>query len=871
MGAYLGAEPATAIAASEATDWSRLVSRARRDEALEREIESILGEMTLEEKLGQMIQAEVQQFKPGDIETYKIGSGLNGAGVWPAKNRFSSPLVWAEMVDGYWSAAERSFAGRPFRIPFAWATDAVHGHNNLFNATVFPHNLGLGATRDAELIRRIGEVTAAELAASGMDWTFAPTVAVPLDARWGRFYEGYSQDPEVVRSFAEAMVLGLQGDEHDARSAELRVLSSIKHWIGDGGTRWGVDRGANYCSEEELLELHAPGYAAALAAGAQVVMVSFSSWVHERNYDFTPEVGLPYNGKMHGSRYLIRDVLKERMGFDGVVLTDWDGHCEVTKCTLKDARYCINAGADILMVEARGDWLAILDHTRRDLEEGHIVPERIDDAVRRILRVKWRSTLREKVRPAEREVVRDADRIVGCAAHRTVAREAVRKSLVLLKNDGRLLPLARNRRVLVAGSAADSLPKHLGGWSLSWQSNHLAPEDFPSALTLAGALQAALEPGCFVRHRSGELLGDTGADVAVVALGEDAYAEMMGDIRPWDSLEYASLKPSYAHDLALLHELNAARVPVVCVYFGGRPLYMNEEINLSRSFIAAWLPGIAGEGIADLLLRAPDSSVEHEFTGTLPCAWPATPYGFRLTRPMEPHTHGSHPEYAGDDEVLFPVGYGLRVANAVTAPRYRLYPRATVADPAPALNDLVLLGPGEDPRLTLRIAGNGFWVGADVSRVQRTEALLGELQPINRKGVNDAVHVYFNGRIASLYLQLPDWNVEDMRGYLAAKAELAFDIRIHALGKGPVRLSAHNRFPSVGVWDATSLFVGLPVGEWTRVRIPLRELAAAGSDFSKVNVPFMLHTEAEMRFDIGDLRWEIATAHDEHLRGSENG
>lgn len=840
-------------------EWDTMVSAREPDPVLENKIETILAQMTLEEKLGQMLQAEVQQLSPQDIKTYKIGSALNGAGVWPGKDRYSSPQTWARQIHDYWKASSESFEGRPFSIPFAWATDAVHGHNNLFKATVFPHNIGLGATRDSELISRIGRVTAVELAASGMDWTFAPTVAVPLDARWGRFYEGYSQDPEVIRAFASSMVRGLEESEYGVPS-ETSVLSSIKHWIGDGGTRWGVDRGTNYCSEDELREIHAVGYTSAIAAGAQVVMVSFSAWGNSSNYDFTPDVGSPYNFKMHGSRYLITDVLKNQMGFDGVVLTDWDGHCEVSKCTLKDARYCINAGADILMVEARGDWLAILEQTKEDIEAGHILQERIDDATRRILRVKLRSSLPGKAAPLDRSIVKQADQIVGCAEHRTVAREAVRKSLVLLKNENHLLPLSRTARVLLAGSASNSLSKQLGGWSLSWQSNVLSPEEFPTAKTLSMALHENMAPGAITVHDSATSLDPARYDAAIVAIGEDAYAEMMGDIRPWRSLHYASLKPTYAEDVELLRSIHSAGIPIICVYFGGRPLYLNEELNLSSSFVVAWLPGIAGEGIMDVLLRSVEGTAQHDFTGSLPCHWPATPYGFRLLHPLEKEVHGLHPEYAGDQEALFPLGYGLQYAKpSAPTPTFSLSSMLPQPLPATATRDLILLGSHPDLRFSPRIAGNGFWVGADVSRSIPTDALLGRVEPIDHVDYNDGFHIFFNGRIASLYFEFPDWHVEDMRGYLQARADLLFSIRMHEQTTGPVRLSAHNTYPSVGVFDATELFVQLPVGKWTQVRVPLAQIEAAGSDFSKINVPFMLHTDAAMRFDIADLRWAIPT------------
>jgi beta-glucosidase len=844
---------------SDATDsWHQLKLPSRRDERTEVEIEHTLSQMSLDEKLGQMIQAEVQQLRPEDIERYKIGSSLNGAGVWPNKNRFSTPHEWAAMVEAFWTASERSFADRPFRIPFAWATDAVHGHNNLFGATIFPHNIGLGATRDPALIRRIGRVTAREIAAGGMDWTFAPTVTISMDTRWGRFYEGYSQDVEVVRAFAAEMVRGLQGDLDT--DPDTRILSSIKHWLGDGGTRWGIDRGTAFATERELRDVHAVPYLAALAAGAQVVMLSFSSWEHEQNYDFEPEHGPAYNHKLHGSRYLITDVLKDQLGFDGIVLTDWDGQCEVSKCTLKDARYCINAGADVLMIEARADWLAILDQTKRDLERGLITQDRIDDAVRRVLRVKKRSALAGRIEPTRRASVQNAAAIVGCKAHREVAREAVRKSLVLLKNDRGLLPLDPNRRVLVAGSAARNLSKHTGGWSLSWQSADIGPADIPHATTIAAALEAALPAGncVFLEDDDGAPLPG-GVEVAVVAIGEDAYAEMMGDIRPWRSLEYAALKPSYRKDRTLLQRLRAAGIPIVCVFFGGRPLYLTEEINLSDSFVVAWLPGIAGEGIADVLLRDGAGRVQHDFHGRLPHPWPKTPYSFRLAAHAGDVPDGGHPAYQGDRETLFPLGFGLDYAAPqvdIAAPFPVYVPPAP--PPAPEVtSSFVLLGPRADPDLTLRIAGNGFWVGADVSRREPSDALLGQLQPIDHLGVKDAFHVYFNGRIASLYLKFPEWVTRDLRGYLDARADLVFDLRMHAPVNGPIRLSAHDCYPSEGVLRAEPWFQRAPIGAWAAIRVPLIDIANAGSDFANVNVPFMLHTDVEMTFDIGHIRWEL--------------
>ena len=341
-------------------DWPRIQSQVAQDPEAEAFIADIVSRMTLEEKVGQMIQPDLREVTPDEVTEYKLGSILNGGGRFrvtintrPRRNGPRLPRLSIRPVAS-------AFDGRGFRIPFAWATDAVHGHNNVFGATLFPHNIGLGAARNPDLIRQIGAVTAAEITATGLDWTFAPTVAVPRDYRWGRVYEGYSEDPAVVHAYASAMVDGLQGEGAE-RFGHDRVLSTVKHWIGDGGTLDGVDRGENHYTEDYLINLHAAGYLSALESGAQVVMASFNSWHNSKNYDVMGSGN--YNYKIHGSRYLITDVLKEKMGFDGVVVTDWNGHSELNDCTAGDCPQVVLAGNDIIMVTARQDWQEFYKNT----------------------------------------------------------------------------------------------------------------------------------------------------------------------------------------------------------------------------------------------------------------------------------------------------------------------------------------------------------------------------------------------------------------------------------------------------------------------------------------------------------------------------
>jgi len=513
--------------------WPRISSAIPPDPAIEAEVARLLGLMTLEEKLGQMIQPELAQLTPADVTDFKIGSALNGAGIWPGGDRHATVASWVETVDTFWAAAEAAYAGRGFRIPFMWATDAVHGNNNVYGATIFPHNIGLGAAGDPDLVRRIGRATAEEILATGMDWTFAPTVTTPRDRRWGRYYEGYSEDPELVHAYAAAMVEGLQGDAAALRAGR-GVISTVKHWVADGGTVDGGDRGTARCPEDLVRNIHAAGFYAAIGAGAQCVMISFSSWEHPANYDHSPGRGEPYNHKVHGSKHLITDVLKDAIGFDGIVLSDWDAHAEVANCTIGDAGYAINAGLDVLMVAGRTAWQSVYTTAAHQVRAGIIPMSRIDDAVARVLRVKLRAGLWDRSRPARRGAG-----TVGGPRHQALSREAARRSVVLLKNTAGVLPLHRTARILAAGSAAHDISKQAGGWTLTWQGDDVVPGDLPGATTIADALRAAA-PATVVDPDAARIRPDD-YDVAVVVLGEESYAEMRGTFKPWRSIGYADL------------------------------------------------------------------------------------------------------------------------------------------------------------------------------------------------------------------------------------------------------------------------------------------------------------------------------------------
>ncbi|MER7836882.1 glycoside hydrolase family 3 N-terminal domain-containing protein [Streptomyces sp. NPDC096040] len=840
------------------TDWPKAGSAIPLPPERERRIEEILAQLTLEEKIGQMIQPELAELTAQDVRDYHIGSALNGAGIWPEGNRQAGQADWIKTVDAFWEAAESRYEGRPFRIPFMWATDAVHGHNNVRGATVFPHNIGLGAARDPDLLRRIGEATAREIAATGMDWTFAPTVTTPRDRRWGRYYEGYAEDPEVVHDYAPAMVRGLQGEAGEL-TADTRVVACVKHWVADGGTVHGADRGTAVCAEDLVRNIHAVGFFSGLASGAQSVMVSFSSWESPANYDHSPDTGPAYNHKVHGSRYLITDVLKGKMGFDGIVISDWDAHAEVAGCTVGDAGYAINAGIDVLMVAGRDAWQSVHRTACAHVRAGRIPEERIDDAVRRVLRVKTRAGLWEKPRPRERSLAVRTD-VLGCAEHRALAREAVRKSLVLLKHRAGTLPLSRSARVLVTGSGADDIQKQAGGWTLTWQGNDVNLDDLPGATTVAQAVRTVVgDANCTVDPglNTADLAGH---DVALMVLGEDSYAEMRGTIKPWGTLSYAGLKQSYARDLDILRRLREQGITVVTIYFGGRALYLTKEINLSDAFVAAWLPGTEAGGITDVLFRAADGGTGHDFQGRLGSSWPRTTRSHAVNR-VPPHIPGYRvpaeeqaPE--GEHEPLFPYGYGLSMTDSSPAGPL---PEDTYQDttPVPPVTGPLEIHGGTGTDVVYRIGGHNTWSRPEISFAEPTEVLVVGSEPLTEPDRPNALALRFKGPglPAFVYAQFASGDPADLRGYADAGALVEAEVRVWEAPSESLYLACHDDYPAQPAVDISTTLAELPTGEWSTVTVPVEALRAIGSDLRHVDVPFMLYTDGTARLDLGRVRW----------------
>jgi beta-glucosidase len=782
MAAPAYAQTAAGVAHPEL--WPAAHSRGLVDPKTEAFVTRLMAGMSLEEKVGQMIQADIGAITPEDLRKYPLGSILAGGSSPPlgAPDR-SGPQPWIASARAFRSVSLEKRPGHT-PIPVLFGVDAVHGNNNVVGAVLFPHNIGLGAAHDPALIRRIGEATAQETAAVGIDWAFGPTLATPQNDRWGRTYEGYSEDPALVASYAGQMVLGLQGPPGAKDPLQHgHVAASVKHFLGDGGTRDGIDQGDADIPESELIRTHAQGYPPAIDAGAMTLMASFSSW---------------QGRKMHGNRSLLTDVLKGRMGFDGFVVGDWNGHGQVPGCTPTSCAAAANAGLDMYM--APDSWKALYDSTLAQARTGEIPMSRIDDAVRRILRVKARLGLFDAPRPWE-------GKPVGTPEHRALAREAVRKSLVLLKNDG-VLPIKGSARILVAGSGADDIGRQSGGWTLSWQGTENKNSDFPNAQSIyAGIAEAAKATGGSA-SLSVDGRFEAKPDVAVVVFGEAPYAEGVGDLK---TLEY---QPDGKSDLALLKRLKAAGVPVVTVFLSGRPLWVNPEINASDAFVAAWLPGSEGGGVADVLVGDAQGRPRHDFTGKLSFSWPKTAGQFALNR--------GQPGY----DPLFALGYGLSYKD-----------KGQVAP----------LSEGPGLKLEARDS-RSYLVGGKVPQPwSLTEAGV-TVRPVDAGGIQEAGRqlVFTGSGEASAAFSGPP---TDFAFETNADMSLLVRYRIDEPATGRVRLA----FGGAGL-DVTPALAAASKGEWRDLKVRLACFRDAGANIGAVAEPFRLATAGRLTISLESVK-----------------
>ena len=586
--------------------------------AIEARINEILPKLTLEQKVGQVIQADSDHVTPKEVKEYRLGSVLSGGNSAPGPLPYADTRKWIEMADKYYNASIDN-DDVEIAIPIIWGIDAVHGHANLKGSIIFPHNIGLGAMNNPDLIEKIASVTAHELTISGHDWTFAPTLAVPQDVRWGRTYEGFSENSEIVKSYGGRIVIGLQGKfGSDNFMSDGKVISSAKHFLADGATQNGADQGDALISEDELSKVHAAGYYSAIPAGVQTVMASFSSW---------------QGRKLHGDKELLTNVLKGKMGFKGFVIGDWNGHGQVPGCKNTDCAQSLNAGLDMYM--APDSWKGLYASTLQQVKDGAISMERLNDAVRRILRVKLASGIFEKGVPSSRTNAGD-ENILGLPENRSIARQAVRESMVLLKNNNQVLPINASKTILVVGDGAASISKASGGWTLSWQGTGHDNDEFPNGESILNGIEEV------VSDAGGKVIfspnGDTSleADVVIAIYGENPYAEFQGDRENLDFIPNG-------FDVNKLAAYKNKGIPVISVFLSGRPLWTNPEINNSDAFVAAWLPGSEGGGISDLLFRRDPS---FDFTGKLSFSWPASAV------------------VSEKNKALFKLGYGLSYASS---------------------------------------------------------------------------------------------------------------------------------------------------------------------------------------------------------------
>jgi beta-glucosidase len=773
--------------------------------AIEARIKDLLSRMSVEQKVGQVIQADLGSVTPEDVYKYHLGSVLNGGNSAPGGKQWAPPAEWLADADRFYDASVRPHGNLPI-IPITWGSDAVHGHNNVTGATLFPHNIGLGAMRNPELMRKIGKATAIEMRATGLDWTFAPTLAVVRDDRWGRTYESYSENPAVVASYAGPLIEGLQGKVGTKDWLKgAHIVATAKHFVGDGGTSGGKDQGDNISSEAELRDIQAAGYPPAIRAGIQSVMASYNSWHGE---------------KMHGNKSLLTDVLRGRMNFGGFVVGDWNGHGQVAGCKATSCAASFNAGLDMFM--APDSWKDLYVNMLAQVKDGTISQQRLDEAVARILRVKLRAGLFEAGRPSSRPLAGQLDKI-GSPEHRALARQAVRESLVLLKNESATLPLKAGQKLLIAGDGANSYMKQSGGWTLSWQGTGVPDSEFPGATTIGKALLDASK-GKAMLSKDGTYTDKP--DVAVVVFGEDPYAEFQGDVPDL-------IFRDKTDNLALLKKYQAEGIKTVAIFLSGRPLWVNNHINASDAFVAAWLPGSEGGGVADVLYGTAD------FKGKLPFSWPkrATQYVLNV----------------GDKnyDPLFAYGYGLSYKRPGKVGQ---------------LSDVSGLTPGADlPFGTWfergkTASGFGLYLGSEgmLAKVEGGSVATGngwlKSTAVDRNRQEDSRRFLWSGNGNASVAIAGDTPIDLSRETNGAVA-IEIDYRVDAVGDGAVKLISFNQGlkPAGAGVDISVQLRGVLGKGWQTLSVPLSCFAKAGLDMARAEVPLSINTSVNLDFTISRI------------------
>ena len=760
-------------------------------------VNSLIKKMSIEEKVGQVIQADLDFIKPSDLRDYPIGSVLNGGNTSPRGKLRASPAEWKSLAQEFYEESKRTGAS----IPVLWGTDAVHGHSNVFGATIFPHNIGIGAAANPQLVKDIGAAVAEEVLATGLFWTFAPTVTIPQNFRWGRTYEGYSEDPVLVSKLGSAFIEGLQGTEKEFLN-DAKILGTAKHFLGDGGTYLGIDQGDTRANEENMRVIHGEPYFASLNSCVRVVMASFNSW----------------NGsKVHGNKYLLTEVLKEKMNFTGFVVGDWNGHQQVPGCNAGSCPESFNAGVDMFMVPE--NWKALYKNTVKQVKDGEISIERLDDAVKRILTVKQQLGMFEGRVPNQTKYSE-----VGLQKNREIARRAVRESLVLIKNNNAVLPIKDQQKILVIGDSADSLKIQTGGWTLDWQGANNTNSDFPGSVTFLQALKEYENLEITHKNSLSNLDLNKNYDLVIVAYGEEPYAEGIGDRK---NLFYRDSKT-----LNTLKRLKRNGNKVVSIFFTGRPLWTNEFINLSDAFVVAWLPGTESRGMTDVLVANEDGSVNYDFQGKLPFSWPSDPDQSTIAF------------YDPASDAEFDYGYGLTYKS----------PKALASldesfEKSDDYGDLVEIFSGKfnnpfegfiqennSPQIKLSSTNN------------TTQNDIVQIDFIDVDKQDDTLRVTFNadGNLNSFHILTTEVvGLEDFQSGF-----LNFNARV-VESSGAIFLAATCGFGCMGSIDVTSLLVKSK--SFDGYSVPLKCLTDKGLDLSKTISPMILFGPADLTIDFKNI------------------
>lgn len=782
---------------------------------IEERAQGIVQKMTLEEKVGQVIQGDISTVTPEDAKNYNLGSVLNGGNSAPGGGKTASWQEWVDAADAYWLASTDTLDGG-LGIPLLWGTDAVHGHNNLQMAVIFPHNSALGAANDPDLMRRIGTVTAREVKATALDWVFAPTLAVAIDDRWGRAYESYSEDRNLVSNLGAAILRGLQGAPGKSEFLDQNhVVATAKHFVGDGGTQYGIDKGDTIGRLDDIKKTHAFPYRAAIKNDVQTVMASFSS----------------VNGqKMHGSKKLLSDVLRREMGFDGFVIGDWNGHAEIPGCTSTDCPESLLAGVDMYM--APDSWKGLYNSLLTQVKDGTVPMARLDEAVTRILKVKLRAGLFEAGLPSARPAVDRAT--LGSVAHQAVGREAVRKSLVLLKNDNSLLPFDPSGHIAVLGEAANSMSQQTGGWTLSWQGDDNANSEFETGQTiLAGLEEKVSAAGGTIEYAPtiSDLTGEP--DLVIYVFGEKPYAEFKGDMSD------LVFEFSDGQALADLTSLKKRGLPTVAVFLTGRPLWVNPHINLAGAFVVGWLPGTQGAGIADVLAADQNGNPVYDFEGRLSFSWPSDGSG----RPIAAESKSG---------VQFPLGFGLNYQSQ-TAKMASLSEDAGVDAPNGAFNgEIVTQGAAQAP-FSMFLGDSSNWKTPAGAFLSTSLGKVLKSKGVDYQAQEDARQLSWQGNGRGL-LSIQTQRHTDLTAF-GEVSELSLSLH-YRLDEAP----SEQVFWAVGCGDncgakldITEQLSRSSLGKWQKLAVPLQCFTKAGLNPRLVNAPVLLETNGSLKLSLTQL------------------